>query len=45
MAKASEPARRLMQIEGVGPLTATALVASVGNAQAFKSGRQFAAWL
>lgn len=45
LAKACEPARRLMAIEGVGPVTATALVASVGNASAFKSGRQFAAWL
>jgi transposase len=32
-ARASEPARRLMEIEGIGPLTATALVASVGDAQ------------
>lgn len=45
LAKQSEPAQRLMAIEGVGPITATALVASVGNAQAFKNGRQFAAWL
>jgi transposase len=45
LAKQSEPAQRLMAIEGIGPITATALVASVGNAQAFKSGRQFAAWL
>lgn len=44
-ARASEPARRLMEIEGIGPLTATALVASVGNARVFESGRQFAAWL
>ena len=45
LAKASEPAQRLMAIEGVGPLTATAIVASVGNARTFQSGRQFAAWL
>lgn len=45
LAKASEPAQRLMGIDGVGPLTATAIVASVGNAQSFLSGRQFAAWL
>lgn len=30
---------------GVGPLTADALVASVGNAREFKHGRQLAAWL
>lgn len=45
LAKQSEPAQRLMAIEGIGPITATALVASVSNAQAFKNGRQFAAWL
>jgi transposase len=45
MAKASEPAQRLMKIDGVGPVTATALVASVGDAKVFTNGRQFAAWL
>ena len=45
IARASEPARRLMQIDGVGPKTATAIVASVGDAKAFSNGRQFAAWL
>lgn len=45
LAKASESAQRLMAIEGVGPLTATAIVASVSNARTFQSGRQFAAWL
>jgi transposase len=44
-ARASEPAQRLMKIEGVGRVTATAIVASVGNAIVFKNGRQFAAWL
>lgn len=44
-ARASEAAQRLMEIEGIGPLTATALVASVGDARVFESGRQFAAWL
>jgi transposase len=37
--------RRLEAIPGIGPLTASALVGSVGNASNFKSGRQFAAWL
>jgi transposase len=45
LARDSEPAQRLMKIEGVGPVTATAIVASVGNAIVFKNGRQFAAWL
>src|SRR5207253_2992504 len=37
--------QRLMTIPGVGPLSATALVAAVSDASAFKNGRQFAAWL
>jgi hypothetical protein len=36
---------RLAKVEGVGPLTATALVAAVGNAHEFKSGRELSAWL
>ncbi len=44
-ARLSEPAQRLMQIRGVGPLSALAIVATVGNARDFRSGRQFAAWL
>ena len=40
-----ERCRRLAAVEGVGPLTATALVAAVGNATEFKSGRQLAAYL
>ena len=37
--------QRLMTLPGIGPLTATALVAAVSDASAFKNGRQFAAWL
>lgn len=44
-AKLSEPARRLMQIRGIGATTALAIVATVGNAREFKNGRQFAAWI
>jgi transposase len=44
-AKLCEPARRLMAIRGIGPTTALAIVATVGNAREFKNGRQFAAWL
>ena len=36
---------RLRAVVGVGPLTADAMVASIGNACAFKNGRQLAAWL
>jgi transposase len=45
LAKQSEPTRRLMSIRGIGPLTAQAIVATVGNARDFSNGRQFAAWL
>jgi transposase len=44
-ARLSEPARRLMQIRGIGPTTALAIVATVGDAREFKNGRQFAAWI
>ena len=36
---------RLAAVPGVGPVIATALVAAVGNAKAFTSGRHLAAWL
>jgi len=36
---------RLARIPGIGPLTASALVASVGDAKSFANGRQLAAWL
>jgi transposase len=45
LARASEAVQRIMKIEGVGPVTATALVASVGDGRVFNNGRQFAAWL
>jgi transposase len=41
----SEVSRRLETIPGIGPITATALVASVGDAKSFENGRQLAAWL
>jgi transposase len=43
--RSNETSRRLDSIPGVGPLVATALVASVSNPQAFKSGRDLAAWI
>lgn len=43
--RSSEASRRLTAIPGVGVITATALVATVGDATQFRSGRQFAAWL
>ena len=44
-ARLSEPAQRLMKIRGIGPTTALAIIATVGNAREFKNGRQFAAWI
>lgn len=41
----SEPSRKLEQIPGIGPLVASAFVASVGDAKSFANGRQVAAWL
>lgn len=41
----SEVCKRLATIPGIGPITATALVATVGNARDFDNGRQLAAWL
>lgn len=43
--RASDVSRNLEQIPGVGPITASALVASIGDARNFKNGRQLAAWL
>jgi transposase len=45
MARRCTAAQRLMRLMGVGQTTATAIVAMVGNAAEFDSGRQFAAWL
>ena len=38
-------AKRLAEVNGIGPITASALVATVGEAHEFRNGRQFAAWL
>jgi transposase len=38
-------ARRLAQVNGIGPITASAIVATIGNGRDFHNGRQFAAWL
>lgn len=45
LARGDNQAGRLMKVPGVGPLIATALVATVGNARQFKSGRELSAWL
>ena len=45
LARQAPAAARLMQLPGVGPTTATALVAMIGNGHEFKCGRQLSAWL
>ena len=40
-----ERAKRLAQVNGIGPITASAIVATIGNGHDFRNGRQFAAWL
>lgn len=41
----SDACRRLCSIPGIGHITATAIVAAVGNATSFKNSRQLAAWI
>jgi transposase len=41
----NEASRRLAEIGGIGPITASAIVATVGKAREFKNGRQLAAWM
>ncbi|MGL4235004.1 transposase [Tabrizicola sp.] len=41
----SANARRLICVPGVGPITASAIVATIGEARQFGTGRDFAAWL
>jgi transposase len=43
--KENEASKKLAEIPGIGPITASAIVASVGNAREFKNGRQMAAWM
>jgi len=43
--RSNETSKRLDQIPGVGPALATALVASVPDPKAFRSGRHFSAWI
>lgn len=45
LSKQNEDCQRLLSIPGVGLLSATAMVASIGDISAFKNGRELAAWL
>jgi transposase len=44
-ARRDERATRIQKLNGVGPISASAIVSSVAAAHEFKNGRQFAAWL
>jgi transposase len=44
-AKHSELCQRASTVPGIGPIVSSAMVAAVGNAQAFQRGRDMAAWL
>jgi transposase len=43
--KANESCQRIAKIRGVGPKTATAMIAAIGDGKDFKNGRHLAAWL
>jgi transposase len=43
--RSSDLSRKLAMVPGIGPITASALVASIGDAKNFDGGRQVAAWL
>ncbi|RTZ43307.1 IS110 family transposase [Candidimonas sp. SYP-B2681] len=43
--RANPMSRKLEKVPGIGPITASALVASIGDAKNFHNGRQVAAWL
>ncbi|BAO92589.1 MULTISPECIES: IS110 family transposase [Caballeronia] len=43
--RANEMSKKLERIPGIGPITASALIATIGDAKSFTNGRQLAAWL
>jgi transposase len=45
LAHTHEDTKRLLQIPGVGPLIATAIISAVGDGKQFKRGRELAAWI
>lgn len=44
-AKSNEQCQQIIKLEGIGPITATAIVASMGSAKAYKNGRDYASSL
>jgi transposase len=45
IARENEACQRLVVMPGIGPITATAVIATIGNGSAFRKGRDFSAWL
>lgn len=43
--RSNADSQRLEKIPGIGPITATAMVATIGDARNFKNGRELAAWI
>jgi transposase len=41
----NEACKRIGKLEGIGPITATALIATIGNGREFNNGREVSAWL
>jgi transposase len=45
LARLDETTRRVQTIPGIGPITASAVVATIGSAHEFRNGREFVSWL
>jgi len=45
LAEQDDSCQRLSSVPGIGPITASAMVAAIGNGAGFKQGRGFGAWL
>jgi transposase len=45
LARDDEAYQRLMTVPGIGPIIASAMVATIGDGSAFRRGRDFGAWL
>jgi len=43
--KSNDMCQKISKIEGIGPITATAIVAAIGDPKVFKNGRHFSAFL
>ncbi|MDH6153370.1 MULTISPECIES: IS110 family transposase [Paraburkholderia] len=43
--RTNDVSRKLARVPGIGPITASAMVASIGDAKSFKNGRQVSAWI